>query len=91
MHFCNMFFLAQIEVPYDASTMKKIDAEVSNLAELSSDEIGSIQMLQRKHTEFGGSQETGLGESVAGKSMPRSKPVGNNRFVQTLHEHDHWI
>ena len=48
--------------------MKKKDAEVANIQpELSSDEIGSIQMLLRKHTKFGGLQETGLGESIGRK------------------------
>ena len=71
--------------------MNGMDSELSNLPELSSDEIGAIQMLLRRHTGYAGLQETGLGESMEGKSMPRFKPVGKKRFVQILHEYDHWI
>jgi hypothetical protein len=66
---------------------------VASAAELSSDELEAVSDVMKENVgeSFGGLQHTGLGAFVTGCSMPRFKAVGSRRFVQILHQPDHWV
>ena len=68
-----------------------IDISLAN--ELSSDELDVVFKIMKENFGhmFGGLQHTGMGAYAPGLSMPRFTAVGSKRFVQILHQPDHWI
>ena len=66
---------------------------MASVEELDSDDISRVNGLlkERFPYQYGGLEETGMGTFSFGKSMPRFQAVVGKRFVQIIHEDDHWI
>ena len=63
------------------------------LDELTSDDIDNAMrlLLRIVGPGVGGLQDSVLGQSKTGVSLPKFKGVGSRRFVQVLNVGDHWV